>query len=205
MLTHLKNIDTSFRHIRLFSYVLIVANALTCCYVVYSCQQSIRLMQSKVLVIANSKLFQATAASREAFLPIEIKDHVETFHFNFYTLAPDELVIKKNVTKALYLADISAKEEYDNLKESGYYSSIVSANISQTIEPDSVSINLDTTPYQFTYFGKIKIVRSSSILIRSLITTGTIRITTPSDNNVHGMLIEKWRIIDNKDLSIQKR
>jgi hypothetical protein len=50
----------------------------------------------------------------------------------------DDEFIRKNVTKALYLADYTAKQEYDNLTENGYYSQIVSGNISQRIEMDSV-------------------------------------------------------------------
>lgn len=205
MFKQLRNIDTAFKHIRLFSIVIIVSNLTLCCYVIYSCLNSIGDAQKKVYVIANSKLLEATATSREAFLGIEMKDHVKTFHYNFYTLAPDELVIQKNITRALYLADATAKDEYDNLKESGYYSSVIAANISQELITDSVAVNLDKSPYQFIFFGRLKIIRSTSIITRSIITTGNIRITTPSDNNVHGMLIEKWAIIENKDLTTQKR
>ena len=42
-------------------------------------------------------------------------------------------MIQSNITKALYLADGSAKRQYENLKENGYYSNIISGNISQQI------------------------------------------------------------------------
>jgi len=37
------------------------------------------------------------------------------------------------------------------------------------------------------------------------VTEGDIRITQSSDNNNHGFLIEKWNILENKDLSVEKR
>lgn len=41
----------------------------------------------------------------------------------------------------LFLADESAKREYDHFKESGYYNNLIRANISQHITVDSVVIN----------------------------------------------------------------
>ena len=104
------------------------------------------------------------------------------------------------------LADETAKTEYDNLHENNYYGNIISGNISQTIEPDSVVVNISTVPYYFKYFGKLKIIRSTTITTRSLITEGYIRsLQTTSDNNPHGLLIERWRVLENKDLTIEKR
>jgi conjugative transposon TraK protein len=205
MFKQFRNIDTAFKHIRLFSFVLIIAYTLLCCFVVYKCTSAISTTQSKVYVIANGKLLPAAATERASYLDVEVRDHVKMFHFYFYSLSPDEQAIQRNVTKSLYLCDNSAKNEYDNMKESGYYSGIISANISQEIECDSVRVNMDATPIQFTYYGTIKIIRSTSVLTRSIITTGFIRLTSPSDNNPHGMLVEKWKVLENKDINLQKR
>jgi conjugative transposon TraK protein len=109
------------------------------------------------------------------------------------------------VTKALYLADESAKRIYDDLKESGYYSGIISGNISQTISIDSITVDINNYPYQFKCFAKQKIIRTTSILERSLITEGTLRSVSRSDNNPHGFLIEHWNTIENKDLKVENR
>jgi hypothetical protein len=104
------------------------------------------------------------------------------------------------------LADNSARQEFDNLSESGYYSSIVSANISQLVSDyDSIQVDINKTPYYFKYFGKLKIVRSTSVLTRSIVTEGYIRLTSISTKNPHGFLIEKWKVLDNRDLSIEKK
>jgi len=41
--------------------------------------------------------------------------------------------------------------------------------------------------------------------LRSLITEGYLRNTLRSDNNPHGFLIEQWRTLENKDISIRNR
>lgn len=206
MFQQFKNIDSAFKHIRLFSIVVIVACVAICCYVIHTSHITVRKAQEKVYVIANDKLLQAIAADRKDKLPVEIRDHVKMFHFYFFTMEPDEQVIKSNVTKAMYLSDHSAKQEYDNLDESGYYTGIVSGNISQKIEADSVLIDINQQPWYFRYYGTIKMVRATSIVTRSLISEGYVRdLNVISDNNPHGFLIERWKIIDNRDIQVKKR
>jgi conjugative transposon TraK protein len=206
MFQQFKNIDTAFKHIRSFSIALVAATVIICCYNSFTSRQAIRESQQKVYFIANGKLIDAVAMDKKEVLAVQLRKHVEMFHFYFYSLEPDDDLIKKNVNKALYLADDKAKAEYDNLREQGYYSGIVSGNISQRIDMDSIAINTDHVPYSFTYFGKLKIIRPTTIATRSLITGGLLRpLQTISENNSYGFLIERWRIMDNKDLNIEKR
>ena len=206
MFKQLSNIESSFRHIKWFSLSLVLGAVIISIYALYESHTTIRQMQGKVYVIAGDKFMQAVATERAENLPVEIRAHVRNFHASFFGLEPDDAVIKRNITKALYLADISAKQEYDNLVESGYYSDIISGNISQRVlEPDSIQINMVAQPYYFRYFGKLQIVRATSIATRSIITEGYIRMSKVSDNNEHGMLIERWKVLANRDLFIEKR
>ena len=206
MFQQFKNIDTAFKHIRLFSLAFLFVNCVICLYTLYKTSQVLKASQNKIYVITNGKLMDALATDRREKLPVEIRDHVKMFHFYFYSLEPDNEVIKAHTTKALYLADATAKTEYDNLNETGYYSGVQSGNISQQVEePDSIQVNIDLQPYYFRYYGKLKIIRPTTITTRSLVTEGFIRTTTASDNNPHGFLIERWKILDNHDINLQKR
>jgi conjugative transposon TraK protein len=206
MFQQFKNIDTAFKHIRVFSLAFLLANCIICVYTLYKTSQVLKAGQNKIYVIANGKLMDALATDRREKLPVEIRDHVKMFHFYFYGLEPDNEVIKVHTTKALYLADASAKTEYDNLNETGYYSGLQSGNISQQVEePDSIQVNIDQQPYYFRYYGKLRIIRATTITTRSLVTEGYIRTTTASDNNPHGLLIERWKILENRDINLQKR
>ncbi|MGC3947992.1 MAG: conjugative transposon protein TraK [Chryseolinea sp.] len=197
--SQLKNIDTAFRHIRLFSIIMIAACVLICCYTVLKSFELINETQERIYILSNGKALEAYAAERKDNIPVEARDHVRMFHYYFFTLDPDDKMIHGNITKALYLADISAKQQYDNLKENRYYSNIISGNISQSIEPDSIHIDMVNYPYYFRYHAHQRIIRATSVVMRSLITEGYIRNVGRSDNNSHGFLIEKWTTLENKD------
>ena len=205
MFRKMKNIDTAFRYVRSFTLLVVAGSVITCCFALYKSFGLVSKMQDKVYILANGKVLEALAAGRKDNIPVEARDHVKTFHWFFFTLDPDDKVIRTNLTKALYLADQSAKREYDNLKENGYYSGIISGNISQTINVDSVRIDTNEYPYLFRCYATQNIVRTTSIVYRSLITEGALRSVSRSDNNPHGFLIERWNILENKDIKTVNR
>lgn len=205
MFTKMKNIDMAFRYVRGFTMLVIVGCIIICCYTLYKSFTAVTLMQDRVYILANGKALEAYSSDRKDNVPIEARDHVKTFHKFFFTLDPDDKVIKANVTKALYLADDSAKRVYDDLKENGYYAGVISGNISQTISIDSITVNIDEYPYHFKCYAKQNIIRTTSILNRNLITEGTLRNVSRSDNNPHGFLIERWNTLENKDLGVENR
>jgi conjugative transposon TraK protein len=176
-----------------------------CSLVVTKSYQLTSQSQQKIFILANGKALEAYSADRKDNIPVEAKDHVKMFHHFFFTLDPDEKVIQSNINKALYLVDGSAKQQYDNLKENGYYSNVVSGNISQEIQMDSITIHTDAYPYYFRYKGVQRIIRPTTIVTRNLITEGYLRNVSRSDNNSHGFLIEKWRTLENNDITIQNR
>lgn len=205
MFNKAKNIDTAFRHIKLFSIILIIGCVSITAYALYSSHKTISESHQKIFILANGKALEAYSADRKDNIPVEARDHVKMFHHYFFTLDPDDKVIQSNITKALYLADASAKQQYDNLKENNYYTNIISGNISQAIETDSITINTNSYPYYFQCVGRQKIVRPTSIVTRNLITEGYLRNVSRSDNNPHGFLIEKWKTVENSDLKIENR
>ncbi|QES88926.1 conjugative transposon protein TraK [Rhizosphaericola mali] len=205
MFHQLKNIESAFKHLKLFTFVIVICSAATACYTIYASFQEVHSMQGKVYVISNGKLLEAVATERKENIPVELRDHVRIFHHDFFTLDPDEKANERSLTKALYLADNTAKQQYDNLKESGFYSNVVAGNVTQRIEDDSIALNLNQDPYYFRYYGKQTITRPTSKVIRRIITEGYLRETSQSDNNPHGFLIEHWQTIDNADISIINR
>jgi len=201
MFTQLKNIDTAFKHIKTFSIVMILANALTIGFCIFKSFGIVNEAQNRVHILYNGKVLEAIASDRKSNLPVELRDHIKTFHQYFFSLSPDDKAIKANVSKALYLADESAKRQYDNLQESGYYNNLISANIDQQIEVDSIKLDIETLPYRFTCFATEKLVRSSSTLYRKLVTQGTVRdIKIQTDNNPHGFLIQGWEVLSNTNV-----
>ena len=114
---------------------------------------------------------------------VEAKSHVEMFHNLFFTLAPDE----------------SGLAQYNALKEKGFYNNIIGTSTICSIFCDS--IKLDEKKLTFTYYGRQRIERRTSILMRQLITAGSLRRVPRTENNPHGFIIYGWRTLVNKDLS----
>lgn len=205
MFKQMKNIDTAFRSIRSFTIIVIIGSVLLCSFTLYKSFKLVGEMQNKIYLLADGKALEAYSSDRNENIPVEARDHVKTFHQYFFTLDPDDKVIQSNITKALYLADASAKREYDNLKENGYYANVIAGNISQKIQVDSVVINVKEYPYHFRCYATQNIIRTTTIVSRSLITEGYLRNVSRSDNNPHGFLIERWTTIENRDLKIENR
>lgn len=205
MFKQFSNIESAFRHVKLFTYVVVVASTILCAFTVYESYRMVRKAEERVYVLSNGKALEAIAGERKDNVAVEAKDHIKMFHHYFFTLDPDDKVIESNMSKALYLADGSAASQYRGLKENGYYNSIISGNVSQNVEADSIQIDFEQYPFRFRYFGKQKIVRPTAILSRTLITEGTLRNVSRSDNNSHGFLLERWRIVDNRDIELQNR
>lgn len=205
MFKQAKNIDTTFRYIRLFSTVLVAGCFLLCGFVLYKSYELSARVQDKIYILSGDKAMEAFASNRKDNILVESKSHVALFHSYFFTLDPDEKVIETNIGKALYLADGSAKKQYDNLKETGFYSNIIAGNISQKIIIDSIIVNTVNEPFAFQCYGVIKIIRPNSIVTRSLVTKGYLRNVSRSDHNPHGFLIERWETIENKDIKTETR
>lgn len=205
MFKQLTNIDTAFRHIRLFSLVLIICCVTCVCFTIYKSYELISESQERIYILSNGKALEAWSAERKDNIPVEGRDHVKMFHYNFFTLDPDDKVIQGNIMRALYLADASAKRQYDNLKENRYYSNIISGNISQEINIDSIRVDIDQYPFYFRCYAQQRLIRTTSIVTRSLITEGYLRNVSRSDNNPHGFLIEKWNTLENRDIKTENR
>ena len=93
--------------------------------------------------------------------------------------------------------------QYNTLKERGFYNNIIGASAQFSIITDSIKFNKSNM--SFTYYGRQRIERKSSILFRELVTEGNIEQTTRTENNPHGLLITNYRTVLNKDLEYKSK
>jgi len=159
--------------------------------------------RKSIYILNNNIPLEATRTDMNLNRPAEYRADVDLFHSLFFSLTPDDKYIEYQMKKAMYLVDQSGVEEYNNLKENGFFNSILSSSSVLTLQTDSIS--LDVARKYFRYYGKLKIDRRSSTVVRSLITEGYLKDIPRSDNNPHGVLIINWKTLENKDLdAIQK-
>ncbi len=160
--------------------------------------------QQKVYVLdSNHVPILVSRNGQEETLDVEAKSHVEMFHNFFFTLAPDDKYIQYTMQKAMYLCDESGLAQYNTLKEKGFYGNIMGTNAVFSIFCDS--IKFDKNNMEFTYYGRQRIERRTSILTRQLVTAGQLRRVPRTENNPHGLLVTNWRTLINKDLEQKEK
>jgi conjugative transposon TraK protein len=159
--------------------------------------------RKSIYILNNGVPLQASQTDMQLNRPAEYRAHIDLFHSLFFSLTPDDKFIEYQLKKAMYLIDESGVQQYNNLKENGYFNSILSSSSVLTLQTDSISV--DIPRHYFKYYGKLKIDRRSSTVLRSLITEGYLKDIPRSDNNPHGVLITGWKTLENKDLEdVQK-
>jgi conjugative transposon TraK protein len=154
--------------------------------------------RKSIYILNNNIPLQAAQTDMQMNRPAEYRAHIDLFHSLFFSLTPDDKFIEYQLKKAMYLVDESGVQQYNNLKENGYFNSILSSSSVLTLQTDSIA--LDMPRHYFKYYGKLRIDRRSSTVVRSLVTEGYLKDIPRSDNNPHGVLITGWKTLENKDL-----
>ena len=102
----LKNIETSFKQIRLFGIVFVVMCTLITGYAVWNSYAFAEAQRQKIYVLDGGKsLMLALSQDLTQNRPVEAREHVKRFHELFFTLSPDKNAIESNIKRSLFLAD----------------------------------------------------------------------------------------------------
>ena len=152
----------------------------------------------KIYVLDGNVPIMVSRTTMEETTEVEAKSHIQMFHYFFFTLAPDDSYIKYTIDKALYLVDETGLAQYNALQEKGFYSNVMGTSAITCIYCDS--INFDKKEMKFKYYGRQRIERRTSVIIRQLVTEGNLKKVPRTENNPHGLLITNWRTLLNKDL-----
>lgn len=202
----LQNIESSFRQIRFFGIVFLICCTVLTLLVVWRSYRYAEAQRQKIYVLDQGKsLMLALSQDLRQNRPVEAREHVSRFHSLFFSLSPDKSAIESNINRALLMADKSALSCYRDLLERGYFNRLIAGNIIQTIKIDSLLCNFDEYPFRIKTYARQRILRENTITERSLVTTCSLVDATRSDDNPQGFLIEKFTIVENKDLGSYDR
>ncbi len=202
----LKNIETSFRQIRLFGIVFVAMCAVVVSVALICVFNFAERQREEIYVLDNGKsLMLALSQDMEQNRPAEAREHVRRFHELFFTLSPDKSAIEHNINRALILSDKSAYNYYTDFSEKGYYNRIIAGNINQVLQVDSVVCDFNNYPYIAKTYARQMIIRESNVTERTLVTQCRLSNASRSDDNPNGFIIEGFTILENKDISTVKR
>lgn len=201
-----RDIEKSFSRMRTLSIVSVAASFVFALVVGVMAFNYSEQQRQKIYVLDQGKSL-LLALQTDAILSkdIEIRDHVTRFHELMFTLSPQKQTISENLDRALNLADKSAYDYSQDLAEKGYYSRLVSANISQQMIVDSVVFQGSGYPYQVKTYARQYVVRESTLSEYSFVSSCQLVNSSRSDVNPHGLMIEKFRVLENNLIETRKR
>ena len=92
----LKNIESSFRHLRLFSMLFLGACTLISVAAVWTSYRFAEAQRQKIYVLDQGKsLILALSQDMAQNRPVEAREHVRRFHELFFTLSPDRAAMER--------------------------------------------------------------------------------------------------------------
>ena len=194
----IKNLENKIKLVTILCCCFLLGCILICIASIWTARGMVADAHRKVYVLDGNVPILVRQTTMEETLDVEAKSHVEMFHHLFFTLAPDDKYIRYTMEKAMYLVDETGLAQYNTLKEKGFYSNIMGTSAVFSIFCDS--IKFDREKMEFTYYGRQRIERRSSILMRELVTAGKLKRVPRTENNPHGLLIVNWRTLLNKDI-----
>ncbi len=184
----------------LLSLTLMFFCSLFCIYFNYRTNENAK--NSFYLLDNDQKLAMVRVKDYKRAIDILCEGHVNIFHELFFSLEPDLEFIKKNIEeKALYMVDHSGSRLYNRLVDQDYYEDIAKSSYSIELEKDTIIIDYSKYPFRFQFIGKQRIEKDGDTEYRSLITTGYIKETKTTPNNLNGLKIARFVVLDNKDLT----
>ena len=201
ILSMTKDIEKSFKSQNRLTVVAVAGSLLFALVVGVYALTFAEKQREKIYVLDQGKSL-LLALQTDAILSkdVEIRDHVTRFHELMFTLSPQKQTIQENL-----LADRSAYEYSQDLAEKGYYSRLVSANISQQMIVDSVKFVSTSYPYQVRTYARQYVVRESTVSQYSFVSTCQLINAGRSDVNPHGLIIEKFKVVENNLVETRKR
>lgn len=206
MLKSVKNIQTSFQLMRVVLLVVVVVSAAVSLFAVFESYKFAEAQRQKIYILDEDRaLTLALAQDVYQNRMAEARSHVKLFHKFFFTLSPSSDAVEYNMGEAMKLADNQALEQYENMKEAGFFQRMIAGGVSTELKVDSIVVDDTVYPYYALFYGKVSLIRSSSVTYRNLETECSLRNCTRSDDNPHGFIIEKWNIIDNSDIKTVDR
>lgn len=183
-----------------FKYLLVFAIAAMGCVCIgclYMYSTKVNELQSKIYVIDNGNTLSAHAQESSITRKDEVMDQIQVFHGLMFNLPPSMEMIKRNLERALAMADKSAYRYYNDLQETGFYKRLTSNNAYQQIEIQKIDINMDVYPYQVIVKAYQYVNRESNISQYTLVSRCKVANALRTPNNLHGLMIEDFQVVEN--------
>ncbi|OEK07365.1 hypothetical protein A8C32_18180 [Flavivirga aquatica] len=206
-LQSLKNIPASFSLAkRSLLYCLIISVSISTGSLVWAFITTNNIKNTAFVLTKDGQAAMMTGVSLsevDVYRKPEIMNHIKMFHKALWEI--DQFNYERRINKALYLSGRSGKQLYQTLQANGHLAKIVTENLTQKIDIDSIKINEKVTPYQAQLFGKLRVSRTDQKVesVNDFRAKFVLHNVSRTNKNPHGLLIENY-LLQSKPITIPK-
>ena len=194
----LTNYKSAFSLLQIVIVVVIVALVSLMGFIYYSSQKTIKSLQNSIYIMDKSGA--VAVGNRVGETPaarlFEYRDQVKVFFHLWYEL--DASSFDENINSALNLVGKCGKILYSQYLDADLKKNLIVNGIYTKAIVDSIKFNTKEMPIRGIVYGRQKIIRKNSTIIRQLICTFSIHDINRSEINSHGALLDDWKIINNE-------
>ena len=192
MKTPYKNIYSVLRLNRFIVLATVIGAVLTC---IVSVLMVIKLHKESInnafVVNSDGSVIPLKMVKQQENLEVEVLSHLELFHTYFYNI--DASNYKRNLEKALWLANSSVDNLYRQKKADGVYNRLLQYSLVQKVLSIDSQVEQQNGSYVFRTVTIFEINRGSVIDTYELVSTGNlIMVDRNFPNNPHGLLITNY-------------
>lgn len=195
----LTDLEKGHQRARLLVMTVVIGCVILCLISVVMAFKQVSDTSNRIYVINRGVALEAFSANVMENRPAEAKFHVTRFHELFFTCPPDARSIEANFIKASFLADESAKQTFDRLKEDQFYQKLIQTNTNQKVTVESVDVDMKKYPYTVRTIFKITQERATNRSTRILASQATLVDVTRSEVNPQGFLLRNFTITHRSD------
>lgn len=191
--------DTTLRMVIIGCFIMSI---IVCGVSLFYANSTIQESKKNVYVLVNNNsLVRAKSTDITNSIDILMKSQINHINSLLYQQVPDNENMNNQLREAITIGDKSVSKIIDALKQNDYYNSILNQQYYTLLNADSIRINYSVEPYQWKYYGKLKIVRKQNVFYRQIETQGLIEDShQKTQNNERGFLISNMRIAIDKEI-----
>lgn len=183
---------SSFKGMKMLTWGAVIACVLISTVAVGLSFRYAKQQEFKIYVLEKGSIMEAVRAENGAQRDLEVMDHVTRFHELFYNIAPNVTTINQNINRALELADKSAYQYFNNLKERQYFQTLIDINATQQISVDSVKVDIMQYPYKVKAYSSLYVLRESTIALYKMQSSCDVVEVGRTKSNPHGLMITNY-------------
>ena len=200
-------VESSFRKLKMVVWGALGMAALVAVVAIVYSMSFVSSHQDNIYVLDKTGAALSATAMDGALVDrrVEAEDHVRQFHNLMFNLFPNREAIEANINAACEMCDKSAYEYYLAQQERQFYTNLISQNISQYINIDSVKVNTGSYPYRETTYGRITVMRESNMTSYRFVSEGQLVTTGRSKVNPHGFMLEQFRVVSQDVIETRRR